>query len=428
MPKFYVGDIVEIKKGEDFENRWNVPVMSQYVGLTKKIAMVSERLYGDTLYRIENNSWSWSEKDFILKEKRCSSCGKLIAEDSDSKIIDNRRYCTDCARLYKLECPICGEIAYDRNIWTVGDIRVCKSCFDKSKYCPTCNERFFPSKGYEDKYGNVYCSENCYEKYRFYNEDVEDYGYKPNPVFYGNKNELHLGIELEIDTKGVNYADRDSLVYNLSKISNKHFCKYDGSLGEYGVEIVTQPCTLEYHMNDFNWDKITSMCREEGYYSDMVSTCGMHIHVDRSYFENDKDAAVKLTYLLSKYRDNFINFSRRRSGAISDWANIIEIDNIDSEKLETNYNFISGGRYHALNTTNRHTLEFRLWKGSLNLETIFATIQMTQVLCDIVKNEEDIENISWVDICNYGDYKELKSYLLRRNLIREEEFKTAEVA
>ena len=427
MGRFYVGDFVKIKEGEHASARWNLYEMRKYVDNVVRITDMVDRVEGmsenDRRFYVSGkrgfNHWTWTGEDFILVKKACVECEK---EAGDEFIVNGVRYCKECYERHMITCEICGKKEFARTVLMASGKTLCRDCYGtKTTNCPTCERKILKDYSYEDEYGNNFCNEHCSEIYCLENHYMKDYSEKPIPVFFGDKKELHIGVELEIDTRGDDYGDSDALISELSGISGKHFCKYDGSLGEYGVEIVTQPCTLDYHMNNFGWKDITRICKNYDYYSDMVSTCGMHMHVDKSYFENSKEAAVKLTYLLNKFRENFITFSRRRSGAISDWANFVDIEEIGN--IENQYSLIDGRRYLALNVCNKHTFEFRIWKGSLNIETIFATMQMTQVLCDIVKNEEDIENITWVDICNYGNYEQLKSYLLRRNLIRAEELK-----
>ena len=47
---------------------------------------------------------------------------------------------------------------------------------------------------------------------------------------------------------------------------------------------------------------------------------------------------------------------------------------------------------------------------------------MTQNLCDLVRDTlrdrgtEGIMNLTWADICNYGDYDEMVEYLKKRDI------------
>lgn len=255
-----------------------------------------------------------------------------------------------------------------------------------------------------------------------YNDELYEYSEEFDVEFFGKDTENHMGVELEVDTEdGTEWENAYDLVTLLSRVSDMHICKEDGSLREGGVEIVTYPCTLDYHLEKFPWEDIVRVCRNEGYLSDQAGTCGLHVHVDRSYFHNDEQATVRIMYLFSKFKEQFVNFARRTSYQLTDWAYIYDNINLDEES-ET-YSNIIASRYRAINACNYETLEFRLWKGSLNLETLYATLEMTQILCDIVNDltTEEIKALTWEDICNEGkEYEDLNNYLKRRGLRKEE--------
>ena len=76
------------------------------------------------------------------------------------------------------------------------------------------------------------------------------------------------------------------------------------------------------------------------------------------------------------------------------------------------------GRYVAVNLQNSETVEFRLFNGSLKLNTIYATLQFVSNLCLYAKNKsvDDVLASQWYDICNYQKYDELTAYLHERGL------------
>ncbi len=76
------------------------------------------------------------------------------------------------------------------------------------------------------------------------------------------------------------------------------------------------------------------------------------------------------------------------------------------------------GRYVAVNLQNSETVEFRLFNGSLKLNTIYATLQFVSNLCLYAKNKsmDDVLASQWNDICNYQKYDELTAYLNERGL------------
>lgn len=63
-----------------------------------------------------------------------------------------------------------------------------------------------------------------------------------------------MGVELEID-KGDNVRECASALKTLSEREDYFYLKSDGSL-DNGIEIVTHPCSLEYHENSFPWKEV----------------------------------------------------------------------------------------------------------------------------------------------------------------------------
>ena len=106
---------------------------------------------------------------------------------------------------------------------------------------------------------------------------IQDYYYKPNPIFYGDGNR-YFGVELEIDDAGENNTNAAKIV-NIANHDEEHiYCKHDGSLNE-GFEIVTHPMTLDYHLNHVPWAAVLAKAKELGYRSHQSGTCGLHVHV-----------------------------------------------------------------------------------------------------------------------------------------------------
>ena len=66
-------------------------------------------------------------------------------------------------------------------------------------------------------------------------------------------------------------------------------------------------------------------------------------------------------------------------------------------------------RYHAINLTNRNTIEFRMFRGTLNIETFFATLQLVDNIVRYVKEHtnNDIQSLQFTDLLVTD---EMKSY------------------
>ena len=76
------------------------------------------------------------------------------------------------------------------------------------------------------------------------------------------------------------------------------------------------------------------------------------------------------------------------------------------------------GRYSAVNLCNRNTIEFRLFRGTLKLNTFIATLQIVNRICDVAfaLSDEEIQGLSWSDFVAAVTEPELIQYLKERRL------------
>ena len=71
-----------------------------------------------------------------------------------------------------------------------------------------------------------------------------------------------------------------------------------------------------------------------------------------------------------------------------------------------------------MNLTNFHTIEFRIFRGTLKYNTLIATLQMVNHICDaaILLCDEEMRNLSWSDFMMGITEPELIQYLKERRL------------
>ena len=80
------------------------------------------------------------------------------------------------------------------------------------------------------------------------------------------------------------------------------------------------------------------------------------------------------------------------------------------------------GRYTAVNLTNDETIEIRIFRGTLKLNTLLATLQMVNAMCDVALSlsDEELQALSWHDFLNRVYQPELIQYLKERNVYKNE--------
>lgn len=131
----------------------------------------------------------------------------------------------------------------------------------------------------------------------------------------------------------------DLLVENITLCT----LKYDGSLGNSGIEI-----TLLFDAQ-FGYGKLEKLCKLLNKYNATVThQCGLHVHIDKA---NHGEFSLEAWDLLAKKLSGFIPESRRENTYC---------------KIQASEN----ERYSAINLCNTGTIEYRLHTGSTNFQKI----------------------------------------------------------
>lgn len=346
----------------------------------------------------------------------CSCCGAIINTD-DYEELDEQIVCSDCMEQHTTTCDCCGT-----RIWTEesqGDdyTTLCNHCY-QSRYthCYNCDALIHVDDAYCLNSEN-YCHE-CYDEECEHCENIHEYGYKPEPIFYGDS-KRYFGIELEIDGAGKNddYAEEILDIANNSDLCT--YIKSDGSLND-GMEIVSHPMTLDFHKS-YCWSNIMKKAVSLGFRSHQTSTCGLHIHVNRNSLAENRDeqeeVISRILYFVEHHWNELLKFSRRSEYAMNRWTARYGYEHtpkaiMDKAKKGGN------GRYAAVNLCNYHTIEFRMFRGTLKYNTFIAAIQLVNRICDIAicNTDESIAKISWSDFVSEITEHELIQYLKERNL------------
>lgn len=72
----------------------------------------------------------------------------------------------------------------------------------------------------------------------------------------------------------------------------------------------------------------------------------------------------------------------------------------------------------CINLENAGTIEFRMFRGTLKLNTIIATLQLVDKVCDaaISLSDEEMKSLSWTTFVSGCSEPELVQYLKERRL------------
>lgn len=351
--------------------------------------------------------------------RHCSRCGAEIS-DEELTVFDGEELCPSCLERETVLCEHCGERMWNDDNAGNSYITLCQDCYDNHyTNCSRCGRIIH--EDYANYVGDDPYCDDCYDRLKG-DHPIHDYSYKPEPIFYGSGKRF-FGVELEIDDGGKDDDNAESLLDIANLYDEKIYIKCDGSLDD-GMEIVTHPMTLDYHKTQMPWEEVMKEAVSLGYKSHKSGTCGLHVHVNRESFgetrEAQDDAISRVLYFVEHHWNEMLKFSRRTEKQMNQWAARYGYKNSPKEILD-HAKKEEKGRYTCVNITNWNTVEFRMFRGTLKYNTLIATLELVNRICNLAVHCDDnrLAKISWSDFVmslNESDCSELITYLKERRL------------
>lgn len=385
------------------------------------------RIDSDTGAKLQKSRYDlFKEKGELLSSRKCKNCRKAMPQTQGTP-----GFCEDCAWRIK-KCGNCNKMLVsdkltDMDIPQVGHVNLCKTCIDGAVECDNCHTKYpsrFTSSDYRlifrDKTGKRKCKSCCPDRTE---NIVNSYGYKPKPKFQPKEtiNTLFLGVELEAELMDGSRSNNESSVEEavvavfsqVPEMSDLIYCKTDSSI-HHGIEFVTHPCTLKHHRT-IAWEKLLNRMKEVKFRSHDTDSCGLHVHINKNYFcDTDK---IKLVVFVNTQLNKIAKLARRHNDHYSNYIKAEKTEPLNTMLLKTNH-------YTAINCAPAYTIEFRMFKGTLNYHTFTATLEFVDALSRFIK-ESPITLIrkrtsAWCKFVEFvrqkKEYKELLQYMEERKL------------
>lgn len=376
----------------------------------------------------------------------CPCCGTVYTADLMTRF--------EGKRLAKDTCVDDGQGGLPSGINDDGFF-ACRRCGQRLRECAACNghtmhiHRLNCRANSEQKQPSVV--ELCQTCMQNTTPTTQEYNYVPEMVFFSHKEEnpmtaIHaskivadpyFGVELEMDCGGKGKE--------FTKWANRglpgFYVKRDGSLSPLGVEMVSYPATLEFHMNKIGWETLLQKAREAGYVSwNAEKNCGLHVHIGRWAFDPNQKLSSKpgnngapaLRALSRFYGNNFRQIAalsgreNEQYSALRQFEQFVEPEDIDIHSGSGH----GATRYWAVNMTNKHTIELRHFRGSMRHDTIMMAITYAHALAAFCMQyyktdyEDNPSLLYWNKFCRfvsdvsirYNPYLLLTKELDRRGL------------
>lgn len=286
----------------------------------------------------------------------------------------------------------------------------------KKIVCDVCGNEV---KSYEAHFidGKAYCHE-CYREIRdsinsYHSKNIwnKKYGMAKPRLF-----NILMGFELEVESENeLSDFQRCLSAYKLKKaIGDFVTIENDGSLDD-GFEIITEPMTLQY-IRESQKDTIKTMleCLKANGMGQGRHT-GLHIHVDRDSLgtsSRSSDEVIDNIYLIMEtFEKEIIKFARREP---NEYCNFISEPSREKtlSYIKRRKEYVRGNRYLAFNIQPEDTVEFRIFKSTIDFLTLMATIEFVNNVVNIAKYK-NIDGLTWKDIIEYQASK--NEYLIEYN-------------
>ena len=273
-----------------------------------------------------------------------------------------------------MRCEQCNEELTDSN--TFPGLNMCINCALEFRYCVECGS--FVSRSHIR-------SDMCRPCWRE-NPTLAGSGTRidTKPINLGDaplsEGERTFGCELETEVSGRGDPVKKHIKEIDELMGDRVLMKRDGSLNN-GMEIVTRPAPLkkQYAL----WNDFFSI-KHNGMKSFNTKTCGLHIHVGRCGIPDMENTIAKVVCFINAEANSLFVYliaGRTDSGYAK----------IKSGKTLENGSKCSGDRYEAVNLTNKNTIEFRIFRGTLKKESLFKDLVFTEAIIDYCSQAKTLE-------------------------------------
>lgn len=270
----------------------------------------------------------------------------------------------------------------------------------------------------------TYSDDTIYRDIHFYHR------HKGETMNYpiGFKGAYKVGVELEVEFK-----DEDSK-YDFTELeSNWLYKEEDGSLDDFGVEIITVPLRPSDAKNPSFWqplaDKLGGLA-----YAWESDRCGLHVHISKEILGKNEDRYQynlgKLLYLyhhhIKETEFNIAVYGRKECYSENDGkvqsaeavkslgTDVLKIKDVRDKVSKDVKDRSNTTRYFDINIKNEHTIEFRKGQGTFHPKRIAMVVEYCEMLCLFAKKTA-WHNLTYDNFIEYVR-KHAKSDLLKAYL------------
>jgi len=227
-----------------------------------------------------------------------------------------------------------------------------------------------------------------------------------------------LTIGLEIEVEGNYDCSQEKIVEIASAYNWIIACETDGSLGQYGVEIITHPMSYNFlKENKKQIRELINRLRASGCTSHDNGRCGLHVNFGRGPL-----LTPCVTYKMIKLIKELGNIDcgrllRRitRRADLTRWSSTAY--SYSPARLARSSNArVYEGRYRFINLQNNNVVEFRGFRGTLIDESFFASIEFCKKFAEFCTKTSiqncNANNFLW--LLQLSDFTRFSEYFTKK--------------
>ena len=335
-----------------------------------EILRKNEQVYAELKHLVNNPNESYRNLDTVNSVFSC------ILKYYKDKGLDLRLNARNLAERFNIDDHtfICGDCNYLENCEMGGQVyndeSVCEQCLSDDYTYSEAQDTYI---SHDDYATEMYEENNRDDEYVYaWDYDVADelgFKYLPNQ---DRKTTVTYGIELEVERRRNADDDISELVHE--EVEDFARLKSDGSLSN-GFEIVTTPCSYEYQKE--KWSKFLKSDLIKQLRGWKTDTAGLHIHIGKKQLKPSEIGKL-LIFINSEENAQLIDDIAGRTSY--QWAK-----KHPKKITDSLYRTSRDDRYEAVNMSNEHTVELRIFKSNLSHNGFMRVLEFADALVHFAK-------------------------------------------
>ncbi len=326
----------------------------------------------------------------------CSECGKYFFGKLEAVLFPNR----DIDRDLPHTCQPCRNALLARNIIMPHD----HHHYPEPIFTPKTNRKKFESAA-----GVVSFKETEQVVNRLFGVEIE-------VVCFGRTKEEKTmqRVPMALETKSLLGADFVVIKHDGSIDGNKE----DGRGGHHGFEIVSAPCDMETHIK--RWAPLDGNPILQKLRAWDMKNCGMHVHICRDVIPT-LTLGRMLVFVNDEHNRKFVELVAGRNEQVyTRYYPKRHIDALDGGRGRGD----DEGRRQAINQQNKNTIEFRIFRSTINYRHIIRNIEYCDAMVTFcypgARSLKDMKYEKFVEFIgkNRKEWPRLAEWMAKQDMIK----------